>query len=58
MPIVLAILASLMCGYLSSQIAAKKGLNIKFHSFLGVFLGPIGVVISLLSPSSKSAIAE
>lgn len=52
MPIVLAILASLLCGYLSSQIAAKKGLNIKFHSILDVILGPVGVLTSFFAPSA------
>ena len=49
----LSLLLSLFCGYSCSQIALRKGLNIRLHSFLGVLLGPIGLVISLIMPSAK-----
>lgn len=53
--LVVALVVSLACGILSSQIAEHKNLNVKLHSILGVVFGPIGLLYSLLAPSKKPA---
>ncbi len=54
--LVIALVVSLACGILSSQIAERKNLNVKLHSVLGVVFGPIGLLYSLLAPAKSVSV--
>jgi len=45
----------IMCGIASSIIARKKGNRGCTWFFLGLLLGPLGIVISFISKKTKSA---
>ena len=53
-----AIIIWLLCGIMAASIASNKGDSGCFGFILGILLGPIGVIIALLSSPKQAKLDE